>query len=199
MNIIFDFDGTLTNNFQVVIKSMNSVLKKLNYPPLSEQNVKKLGIKALFKEYKISGLKLLLFVFLARKQIAKYVDEYPLPDKMSDTIKTLSKNNNLAIVTSNSSKTVKKFLDKHDLQEYFEEIYSGSYFGKERKIVKIIKNHGWKKSETVYVGDEERDIEAGKKAGLKAYGVSWGFESPKLLQKAGANKIFKQPSEILGI
>lgn len=196
MNIIFDFDGTLTNNLPVAVKAMNSILKKLNYPLLTEQKIRKLGTKALFKQYKINGAKLLLFVFLARRQIAKYVDEYPIPTNMDKVIEKLSKRNNLAIVTSNSEKNVKKFLRRHHLQEYFNEIYSGSYFGKERKILKIIQNHNWKKSETVYVGDEVRDMEAGKKAGLKTYGVAWGFELPKLLQKAGATKIFKNPHDL---
>ncbi|MDR0641705.1 MAG: hypothetical protein LBG07_04510 [Treponema sp.] len=53
--------------------------------------------------------------------------------------------------------------------------------------------------ETVFMGDSEVDMETARNTGCFPLGVSWGFRSPELLQKAGAARIIQRPEELLSL
>ena len=56
---------------------------------------------------------------------------------------------------------------------------------------------GVEKNETLCIGDEVRDVQAAKKADVRIVSVSWGFNSPELLEQAGAERIVSTPEELL--
>jgi phosphoglycolate phosphatase len=49
------------------------------------------------------------------------------------------------------------------------------------------------------MGDSEVDMETARNTGCFPLGVSWGFRSPELLQKAGAARIIQRPEELLSL
>ena len=55
---------------------------------------------------------------------------------------------------------------------------------------------GVKKSEAVFVGDSEVDIETAKNAEMDAIGVLWGFRDAADLQKAGVKMTVKDTKEL---
>lgn len=55
---------------------------------------------------------------------------------------------------------------------------------------------GADKSETVYVGDGETDVECARAAGVAFVGVDWGYRSERRLRDAGAEKIACCPQEL---
>jgi phosphoglycolate phosphatase len=52
---------------------------------------------------------------------------------------------------------------------------------------------------TIFAGDSEIDMETAKAAECHALGVSWGFRSREVLEKAGAQRIIDSPRELLGL
>lgn len=52
-------------------------------------------------------------------------------------------------------------------------------------------------AECLYVGDTAVDMETGKRAGFYTIGVLWGFRDEAELRSGGADKIIKNPAEIL--
>jgi phosphoglycolate phosphatase-like HAD superfamily hydrolase len=77
-------------------------------------------------------------------------------------------------------------------------VFSGSsIFGKHVVLQELIKKHGLKKEETVYIGDEVRDVEASKKAGIKAIAVTWGYNTRKALETAKADIVVDKPAELI--
>ena len=59
-----------------------------------------------------------------------------------------------------------------------------------------MKKYNLKKQETIYVGDEFRDIKASKKAKVDIISVTWGFDSVELLQKGKPEYLVTKPSQI---
>ena len=55
------------------------------------------------------------------------------------------------------------------------------------------------KSETLYVGDSNVDMETARNAGLDSCGVLWGFRTEMELRESGANYIAKSPNELYEI
>lgn len=69
-----------------------------------------------------------------------------------------------------------------------------SVFAPLKKIIKELKiNPG----EVAYIGDEARDIEAAKKAGILAVAVTWGFEGEIPLRNEDPDYLLHKPKELL--
>ena len=58
---------------------------------------------------------------------------------------------------------------------------------------------GITKEECLYIGDSEVDMETAGRAGVTGVGVTWGFRSKEVLEKAGADYIIDKPQELLKI
>ena len=53
--------------------------------------------------------------------------------------------------------------------------------------------------EIIYIGDTGGDIIESRKAGVKNIGVSWGFNSYKVLKKHRPDYLIRKPEELLKI
>jgi len=204
--VIFDFDGTIANTLSYTFRNLFELLKeeKVN---INEQkmikDVRSKNFQELMKEWKISWVRL-PFILGKIKQIQKDLFNEIEKIKFFPGIKKLlvelkRKNYILAILSSNLDNNIIKFLKLNNL-DYFDYIHCGSeILGKSVAISNFIKENGWKKEESIYVGDELRDLEACQKSGVKMIGVSWGLNTTEILKKRGADFIVKKPSEILKI
>ena len=56
---------------------------------------------------------------------------------------------------------------------------------------------GFSLSETLYIGDEVRDVKACQKIGLDIISVSWGLNNKEALYEAGSLAIVDSPSLLL--
>src|SRR4029453_12213156 len=80
----------------------------------------------------------------------------------------------LAVVTSNAYDNVRRVLgDEHAaLISYYE--CGASLFGKRGKLRRVLKQSGVRPGESIFVGDEIRDIEAARAEGIPFGAVAWG-------------------------
>lgn len=53
--------------------------------------------------------------------------------------------------------------------------------------------------ECVYVGDDKRDIDAGRNAGMKTVAVAWGYEGEHPIASWNADVLIQQPAELLAL
>src|SRR3989338_8449635 len=100
------------------------------------------------------------------------------------------------IVPPNSEENGRTVLEKEKI-EVDGIIAESSLFGKAGKIRKAMKEAGAGISGTMCVGDEERDILAARKAGVKIISAEWGYSCKELLK--GADYFAKKPADILKI
>lgn len=199
-NIIFDFDGTIADSLPVIIPFANSALTKFNLKKITPEELKTTGVKQAIRSRHISKYALFLYLLIGRKNLENHISGVKIFDGIYEIINELAPTHTLGIVTSSSELTVKKLLTKHKLVDQFEAI-RGSFglFGKHKKISKICSDLGLNKKETIYIGDETRDIQAAKKAGVQSGAVLWGFEGEILLKKVNPDYVFKSPKDILKI
>lgn len=199
-NILFDFDGTIADSLPVIIPFTNSALTKFNRRPITPQELKTSGVRKAISSRNIPKYALFIYLLIGRKNLESHISQVKMFDGMDSVISQLSANYTLGIVTSSSELAVKKLLTKHKLVDQFE-VIRGSFglFGKHKKINKICSDMDLNKKETIYIGDETRDIQAAKKAGVLSGAVVWGFEGEALLKKADPDYVFKSPKDILKI
>lgn len=201
--IVFDFDGTIANTFDLSIDLINSVAHHYGLKPFSVAEIERLrskSTKEIFAELHIPLLEAPIFIKEIAKLLRDQVDQVKPIAGLPELLHRLKHQNyNLDIITSNTIETVSLFLQKHNL-ELFNHVYSDkSLFGKHVVIKKYLKKHQINPKETIYVGDEIRDIEAAHKAGLKIISVTWGFNSKVGLTQHHPDYLVDTSEELLRI
>lgn len=202
-NIIFDFDGVLADTFPFAVKAameINEDLKLLSAEKIRPEEFRSLDIEDFVRELKISKIKLLFFLFKYRKKLQKEIENTPTFNDLSPTLQKLkSKGIKLGIVTSNQKRIVQKFLNLNNL-EVFDFIFSTiSVFHKEKPLISSLKKYILKKEETIYVGDETRDIRAARLAGIKVASVTWGYNFESKLAEYKPDFIINRPQDLLNL
>lgn len=194
--ILFDFDGTIADT----LPSVEIFIKQKNISPkITINDIRDLGIKGVIKRENIPVWKIPGFVKDYKKFMNKQIGlglrtfkGMPLVlDKLHDDFR-------LGILTSNSKENVEAFLKNNNLREYFSFIYSdSSIFGKSIVLKRLLRELKLNRNEVIYIGDEDRDIIASKKTGIKNIAVTWGYNSEKRLKKVNPDFIVKSPREII--
>jgi len=102
----------------------------------------------------------------------------------------------LGLVTTNSSGNINKFLSYNQLDFFDFVSCNAKLLGKERALQKTIKKQQLNVSNTLYVGDEIRDIIAAHQCRLAIIAVSWGYNSITALQQQRPNYLVHSVDEL---
>ncbi len=192
----FDFDGTIADTLPLIIGVADVLFKKMEGRELSGdflRKIRKEGIEEVFREAKIPSYKLFFLYLKIKKKMNKGVASIAVDKEMERVLKELkNKGHVVGILTSNSNENVIDFLNHNDL-DFFDFVKTSGVLGKGREIKKL-KQQG---RDFFYIGDEVRDIKAGKKANVKTVAVPWGLSSRKALQKARPDVLIERPGDLL--
>lgn len=185
-NIIFDFDGTIADTFDAVIKIVNKDPGRFGIDGIDETEVPRLrgmSMRYLIREFNVNLIHLPKFVSMVQAELYEEADTIePFPGIVTLLLDLKSAGAELGIITSNSKKMVERFLAKEDIH-VFDYIHSEkAFFGKHQAIKNIMTKHSFEKEDTIYIGDEVRDIEATKRVSLPIASVAWGYNDYKALK-----------------
>lgn len=202
--IVFDFDGTISDSFELVVNIVNHYADEFGYPAASKDDITKLRNLSSREVLQVSEIPFWKMPFLIGK-VKKEMNHQmirlnPIPG-MKDVLEELKiRGCKLGILTSNSEENVRDFLKRNQMNDLFEFIYSGTtLFGKDKVLKKILRQENIGLDRLIYVGDETRDVEAAKKMGIKAIAVSWGFNSSPALAAHNPDFLIHQPRELLQV
>ncbi len=198
--VIFDFDGTIANTLDSIIVIMNGLSDEFGFKKIKENDVEYLrGKKSreILKHLGISIFKLPFVIRKVRREINSHIALLSPSVDLLPTLKLLKDNGcHVGIVTTNIEENVRKFLHANNL-DLFDFFYTAKkVFGKDRTISKIVREMNVEKSNVYFIGDEVRDIEAGKKVGIKTIGVSWGYNTKNALDKECPDYLIDSPLDL---
>jgi phosphoglycolate phosphatase len=201
--ILFDFDGTIAATVQEGVAIFNGLAQKYGFLEITPENAEALrakGPRAVMKELGIPMLKVPTVVRSLRNGIRNVIPGVQCVDGVRVAILALREGGyRLGIVTSNSIENVRRFLKNNDM-EFFDYLQAGAgVFSKASSIKKLMAHEGLKKDETVFVGDEIRDVEASRKNGMKVVAVTWGINSREGLAAAKPNFIVDTAEELTAL
>ena len=202
--IIFDFDGTIADTLDTVVKIVNKHAEHFGYKKVTKQDIPYLQGKTpkeILSYLGISIFRLPSWIKKIHSEINKEITDMVSTVNISPLLSELYNDErfHLGILTSNTKENVEQFLYKNDLT-YFDFIRTGkSVFGKSHLINKIIKQRKVSKSDAFYVCDEVRDIEAARKSGIKSIAVIWGYNTKDALKKEDPDFIANTPDELRDI
>ena len=200
--IIFDFDGTIADSMALAISIFAELLRR---PPMTNEqeiaDLRQLGLRQVIKKIDVPRWRVPYLIARGRRLMQKRMDEVDIFEGIETVLRDLHKAGySLFIISSNSTKNVKAFLDSHKLLSYFDQVHGGvGVFDKAAALRKAIRINKIKRETCYYVGDEVRDIEAARRAHVKMVSVAWGYNSPSALESHKPFAIVQKPEDLLSL
>ncbi len=197
---IFDWSGTLSNNFDCVYKCIALMFQDLGREPLTEQEFKvtfttpymRFWAKyfpALTKEYQ-------------NQLYNKHIHEVGEPELYSGAKEIINylfiRGYKLFIVSSDPLTKLLPEVEKSGMSSLFTEVI-GDVHEKKHAIALLIEKFSLDKNATYYIGDTDGDIEAGKIVNIKTIAISWGFQAKEVLAKSIPDYLIDDLKEIENI
>ncbi|MDD5198973.1 MAG: HAD-IA family hydrolase [Terrimicrobiaceae bacterium] len=201
--LVFDFDGTIADTFSHGLEILNSMAAEFGYQPLSAEDLPKardMTTRQLMRHLGISSRRLPMIAHKGVGRLRARIHEIqPIPG-VPEALRALhAQGRRLGIITSNSEENVGLFLKNHDL-DFFDFVRSSSrLMGKARVIRQAMKREHFDADEVLFIGDETRDIEACRRAGIRCAAVTWGYNSRRSLEAQRPHCLFDFPADLLTV
>ena len=199
--IIFDFDGTLCDTRQNIIKAFRATMQALGLPLRDEETcgatiglTLRDGFAELYPTF--SGTELDTCVVTYRRIFAEHREEY-MPELFPGVREVLEKlygrGCKLAIASSRLSDSLLLFMRAHAIEHYFSFVVGADSVTRHKPdaepVTKCLEHYGVDATEALVVGDMPVDVGMAHNAGVRAVAVSYGNASRAELEASRADAI----------
>ena len=196
---IFDFDGTLADSLPWFRASFDDMVMRFDLtpvPPEEMESLRGMTAREIMARLGVSMWQLPAIVTDMRKRKLAAANEISLFKDVPSMLDELQERGlKVAIVSSDSEASVRQVMGPATrLITRFD--CGAAMFGKHWKFRRVARRLGIMPSEIICIGDEIRDIEAAKAAGMDSGAVAWGYALPAALQAAGATHLFTSIEEM---
>lgn len=201
--VVFDFDGTLVDSKAVFLSVFNQLADKYRFKRIDEDNLNEVRQLSMRERIRVLNVPVYKLPLLTAEFISLYkrsIDSILLINGITDVLLSLVQAGyKTAIVSSNAESSIRSFLHKNDIT-HIDEIYTSSrIFGKDKVIGKFLKKNKLHTNDMLYIGDEQRDIIACQKHGVRVVWVGWGFETKEAVAESRPHFMAFTPAELLQI
>lgn len=198
--VIFDFDGTLADSFPWFCSVLNQTADKFGLNRVTPEQIERLRHRSsrdALKELGVPPLKLPAISIYMRELALAAVETIPLFKGAADMLERLDMAGvRLALVSSNGEAAVRRVLgDAAGRIDCYD--CGASLWGKPGKFRSMLKRFGVEKAQTLAVGDEIRDIDAARDAGVAAGSVTFGFNTRDALVGGRPTHMFDSYDELV--
>ena len=201
--VFWDWNGTILNDVDVAVESLNSLLTKYGYNTITKEKYREIADTPIKNTYeKIFDLNKHSFESLAKEFNFYYdlfVDEITLNKGVLDKLNEFKANSVSQIILSSSATSViKTNLNKFKISDYFDDVLGADDYLAGDKIIRAeryLKDNHIDKSKVIFVGDISYDYKMAEILGVDCALVSCGHQSTEQLLKCNS-KICHNISEI---
>lgn len=193
--IIFDLDGTLIDSLPDLADAANQMLATLGRPSIDQYAVRRLvgqGARSLV-ERALPGASeeeveqgLALFLDYNHRHIADRTVLYPGVMETLDLLK--GRGMRTAIISNKNVALCREVVSVLGIDRCFEEILGADSLPFRKPspepVLKLLADFGVVPERAALVGDSINDIAAGKGAGVRTVGCTWGYGEPMELEDA---------------
>jgi phosphoglycolate phosphatase len=192
--VIFDFDGTLADTLGWFISISDRLADEFGFDRIDKDQVATLRRHDAATLLRLHHVPLWKVPFIAarfRSLMAKQITmiaAFPgVPDLLGRLVQAGA---TLAVVTSNSCSNVRRVLGRKSMGLVAACEGGVSVFGKRMKLRKVLRHIGIHPAQAIFIGDEIRDIEAARHAGIASGAVAWGFTDLDTLRAHSPDMLF---------
>ncbi len=199
---IWDFDGTLADTLKTGLQFFNESAARYGFRPIDDPaSARNMTTREFLKFHRISfWLVPKLFREFTAWQ-SHHINQISLFAGIQEVVQRLHACGcKLGVVSSNSEPNIRTCLEVNQVAQNFGFVTGYSrLFGKKRVLKVVLKRYGVAANKVVYVGDEVRDIEAARAAGVSVAAVAWGFNSAPTLEQSSPDYLAHDPAEMMSI
>lgn len=208
--VIFDFDGTVTDTGEGILKSLAYSFEQMGQPVPDLSDLKKFIGPPIHYSY-------VTFYNVPEDEVAEYIRKYReryrkigifecfVFDGMRQTLESLrSQGIKTGIASSKPIKLVYDVMEYLGLTGLFDAVVGtqfddSSHAGKTDLVLECMQKLGALRERTLMVGDRYFDIDGAKGAGVDSVGVIYGYGSREEFEEHNATYIIKKAQELLEI
>lgn len=210
MHLLFDLDGTLTDPFRGITRSLLHALTSLGLPAPSAESLR----WCIGPPLRGSLLKLLgpLNEHLVGDALARYRERFGTTGLFENSVypgieEVLSElrdcGHALRLATSKPAVFAERILDHFKLTRFFDSIdgseLDGTRSDKPLLIAHILDREKIDPVCAIMIGDREHDMLGAHKNGIVGLGVLWGYGTRKELESANAAFCAEIPSDLVSL
>lgn len=197
---IFDSDGTLADTLPWMRSIFNDMAEEHGFrrvEPHEYDRFRDLHGHALLRELGLPLWKLPRVLNALRRRMAEHKGRFSLFQGMADALHRLAAGGvELAVASSNSRENVERVLGNDNTKLFAHFACGISVFGKGAKLRQVVRQCRIPPRQAIYIGDEIRDGEAARKAGIAFGAALWGQHSEAALRAQGPAEIFASPLDL---
>ena len=214
--IIFDLDGTLMNTLDDLHDSVSYALRQAGLAPNPKQDTRRYlgnGVRNLVNRSveqacptADEALKERVFEIFRAYYVAHSMDKTAPYEGIPEMLKECKKRGFFTAIVSNKLDPAVKDLHKAFFADSIDVAIGETPTVKRKpapdmvdeaiRQLSLLHGRSIEKSECVYVGDSEVDLQTAKNSDLPCIAVSWGFRDRDYLVEQGAKTIIDCPAEL---
>ncbi|MBR0246418.1 MAG: HAD-IA family hydrolase [Bacteroidales bacterium] len=209
--VILDFDGTLADTRELIIRTSEEAMRRMGYPVQDEETIAA-TIGLILEE----GL-LQMYPDLPRETLPVWVKTYreifeelrlqivpAVFPQVRETLAALSgKGVTFSVASSRKSNSLHDFLESMGLSQYISYVLGADDVTRAKPhpepVLKTLQELGVPATEAMVVGDMPVDIQMGLGAGAWTCGVTYGNSNREALFAAGAHHVIDRFGELLSL
>ncbi len=199
--LIFDLDGTLIDSKQDLANSVNAALEHRGHSPLPDALIQSyvgngapvLIERALGQSASGDEVERTLEYFLAYYREHMLDNTYLYPGVRESLDRFRNAGLHMAVLTNKPVNFSRDLVKGLGLEDHFFSVYGGNSFPEKKPhpigVQKLLQEAGAAKKETLFIGDSGVDVKTARNAGVKAAGVTYGFQ-PESLEENPPDLLF---------
>ena len=200
---IFDLDGMLADSFPWFLGVLNTVAREFRFQEVAEGDIEPLRHGSVHEVLRKLEVPLWKEPRIARRMRAmKRADmaRIPLFPGVEAMLRALADAGlTLALVSSDNEANVRDMLGDANAALISHFACGASLFGKAAKFKRAMKLAGAAPGQTIAIGDEIRDIEAARTAGIACGAVTWGYAASAALRARKPDVMFDRMKDIVAM
>jgi phosphoglycolate phosphatase len=201
--VIFDFDGTLADSLSWLLGISDRMADEFGFDRIDKNQVamlRRLDAATLLRMHHVPLWKVPFIAARFRRLMSQQIAQIaPFPGVPEMLERLACAGCDLGVVTSNSCGNVRRVLGRKT-SALLSTCQGGvSLAGKRAKLKRILHRSGIDPAQAIFIGDEIRDIEAARHAGVASGAVAWGFTEVNALKGHAPDWLFTSLDEMLSV
>ena len=196
----FDFDGTLADTIGWFETIVDEVCERygLNQPDADErERLRGCDAREALKRLNLPIWRLPAVLSHVRSRMAESGNGFELFPGIREALAVLHGSGlELAVLSSNADSNVRRVLGAETAALFQHYACGTDLFGKAGKLRTLLRRTGIAPEQVLLIGDEIRDIEAARQAGVAAAAVTWGYNRTAALQAQSPDLLIEHVNDL---